>query len=1656
MTKKNFLKSVLTTSALAATLLSAESAMAASAHDLPPGVATTAAAVLAGGGGANPGNWANTNGVGASLTIGADALVGGMIVGHTGVTIATTGGGGSIGSIASAANDAAKKATLTVGHNLTLVGGGNAAVTGADGLALANTYSGLGPTSITGGATLTLNMGAGAAIFTNTFDGAGTLTNSDDGTVFRTNIGNGTTLGVLNVNGNATIGGVGSTVTVSKITQTNIANAKTLTIDSTANAITHTGLIDAANANNGTLVLTGANTITIAGAVGNNAALSAVTTGAGAVSFSDVVKATRVTTNAGAVTFTKSITGALDLANAASQVTFGNGAGVTGAIDNTSGVADKGTVITGATDIAIGGAIGNTNSIAELRTAAGKVTLGAAASAKKIVIGAGGIKTGSNVTVGSDGISGTGQLTYTGASSLTFNPGADATVVASGMVVNTAAGANALNITAGTAFKSTFAGQVVRGDALSTVTFNGSVANSSIIFTNANALGTEAAPFANITMIGNNDVVELKGAKAYATVFELRNANAAAGVYTSSLRLGAGSAIVGTITPTTAVNAGQIIVLGDTGGKTTKINTGGQVLGVLKFDATADKDSKFTYLGQNNAVTINKVYFNAVNTGDLSGIQVDINEAGANANQNNELVLNNADVNVAGAIGSIKFINNTNNAKVKITTAGHIGTDNTKYLAEIDADKAPLTLFSAGAGTIHTNALRAGEVHLNAIGLGVYSLDADAATTYFLDGDSTILTKSKISSKDKTITLKFPGNDELALGDEVDFFGAVTQTTGAANAGSLTLNGTHTVSISGFGENGKAMTALNISPVAAGKVITLRGSGTTPADFYSPINFTANKATTLNVSNVNLKDSILNTSGNALVGTVNLQDNVKVSGSIGATLAANVKEVQVNTTDEIVIGADKAASAYNAGATTFQKDGTLNFNSNVGAGANFTLGDVTTNTDNTGTLKFNQAFATGGAIGADKFKLKEVQSVNGAALSVGHNLFVTNVTTDTTHKGTVTFTAASASGSTNVGSADKRFATVAANAGVTTLQDVYADAINVGAGATLAARRLDATNATGVALLAGSTAQVLDGGYVGRITSAAAGIVNVDGTATLAGDIGSAANIVALNLNGGDDKTVTFSGSTINANLVQKAAKLVVEKDTTVTGTSSFAGSTLGVGANKLTLTGAATFTGNTTIEIVPSASGIIVAPAGASLGAATDTLKLVRLAGGDLPDAGSETAVFVDAAGATQVLANGTATNVTITSTAFRSGEWNPTTSKIKWIGDASADKIVSSATLKGNENVAGIAKMIADAANKSGADTSMKKLLSLIEQVAEQGLEKSTDLVVRLSDRSDLGVTTMGCGMQAAQAAQAMGGQFAGQRLALVASAPQGVAAGDVAEKFGVWGQVTAGSADQKLRKAVAGFKARNFGAVVGVDTMLNDSSSFGIMVGDSTSSMKFKDAKAGDKLKANTWLFGAYGGYDFSNNFFMQANAAVATTSARAKNLRVTNAANKVTATGKYDVMSYALEVRGGYKYQFENSSVIPTVGLRYNYFGDTSYTETGAGAQNLKINGNSTSGISALAGVKLGTSVDVNGTMLMPEVHMNVDYALNKSAPKSSYTLDGSSVKFNYKGAKPAKFGYNFGTSIMTQTDNIEYGVGYDANIADKYLGHQGSLKVRMSF
>ena len=213
----------------------------------------------------------------------------------------------------------------------------------------------------------------------------------------------------------------------------------------------------------------------------------------------------------------------------------------------------------------------------------------------------------------------------------------------------------------------------------------------------------------------------------------------------------------------------------------------------------------------------------------------------------------------------------------------------------------------------------------------------------------------------------------------------------------------------------------------------------------------------------------------------------------------------------------------------------------------------------------------------------------------------------------------------------------------------------------------------------------------------------------------------------------------------------------------------------------------------------------------------------------------------------------------------------------------------------------------------------------------------------------------------------------------------------------------------------------------------------------------------IHIRNFSFGAYGNYDIgSTDFFVQGNLTVAQTGVDAKGKKlVATGGVRQTAKAKYDILGVGADLVGGYKHRFENSYVAPTIGLRYNYFGDTSYTGTGLTVGNQTVKTKANSVLSGLAGVKIGADVDMDGTTIRPEAHVNLSYAFNAPSTKTSYKIDGTN-SINYAGPKASRFGANFGAGVMADAEGFEYGVGYDANISDKYLAHQGSLKLKVKF
>lgn len=289
------------------------------------------------------------------------------------------------------------------------------------------------------------------------------------------------------------------------------------------------------------------------------------------------------------------------------------------------------------------------------------------------------------------------------------------------------------------------------------------------------------------------------------------------------------------------------------------------------------------------------------------------------------------------------------------------------------------------------------------------------------------------------------------------------------------------------------------------------------------------------------------------------------------------------------------------------------------------------------------------------------------------------------------------------------------------------------------------------------------------------------------------------------------------------------------------------------------------------------------------------------------------------------------------------------------------------------------------------------------------------------------------------------------------QGVAAGDASEKFGVWGSAIGGIARQDTKKNSTAFRSNMFGGLVGVDTLLDDKTMIGFAVGNAHGNVKFKDAKLGDKIKSSSWIFSGYGSYSFADNWFARGAITGSSTSVNSSEKRTGRNTGLAYAKGKYSVESFSAEAGVGYNFRTSGGGTFtPSVGLRLGRVNDIEYKESGAGVQNREINHKASNTTSILLGAQYTTTQYWDDVVLTPEAHVNVRYGYGVKTPKGKFKVLGTNDFANYAGEKPSNLHVNLGTGVTSNVDNVEYGVGYDVHLANKYIGHQGSVKVKVKF
>ena len=291
-------------------------------------------------------------------------------------------------------------------------------------------------------------------------------------------------------------------------------------------------------------------------------------------------------------------------------------------------------------------------------------------------------------------------------------------------------------------------------------------------------------------------------------------------------------------------------------------------------------------------------------------------------------------------------------------------------------------------------------------------------------------------------------------------------------------------------------------------------------------------------------------------------------------------------------------------------------------------------------------------------------------------------------------------------------------------------------------------------------------------------------------------------------------------------------------------------------------------------------------------------------------------------------------------------------------------------------------------------------------------------------------------------------------------GVAAGDdeLSARYGIWTTPFYSQSRQKQRSNSPGYKSKSGGGTVGFDCLVNDNLALGAAFTGIHTKLDHKNKKIGDTTKIESTLFSMYGIQQLSNNYFIQGIASFGSSRVRNYEKRIIDLTTDQTALGKYNSTTYSMEMLGGYRYLIPNTNSVltPMAGLRYAKFNDAGYVETGTNKRNFIVSKKSMDKVTGIIGARASFSSQINNVLLMPEIHGFINHDFKNKNPKVEARLDGAKALMPSATSKSQKAFFNVGTSLTVKYNMMEYGVAYDANLAKKYIGHQGSLKVRVNF
>ncbi|HJK85411.1 MAG TPA: autotransporter outer membrane beta-barrel domain-containing protein [Candidatus Megaira endosymbiont of Stentor roeselii] len=279
------------------------------------------------------------------------------------------------------------------------------------------------------------------------------------------------------------------------------------------------------------------------------------------------------------------------------------------------------------------------------------------------------------------------------------------------------------------------------------------------------------------------------------------------------------------------------------------------------------------------------------------------------------------------------------------------------------------------------------------------------------------------------------------------------------------------------------------------------------------------------------------------------------------------------------------------------------------------------------------------------------------------------------------------------------------------------------------------------------------------------------------------------------------------------------------------------------------------------------------------------------------------------------------------------------------------------------------------------------------------------------------------------------------------------------GVWVSGTYAKARQKEYGEVSGYKGKSGGGTVGVDFSVNDE---GTIIGTSYSRIVSNitaNQPVNSKIKAVSNILSVYTKINFGNKFDLSTVLAGNNTRFTHKYQKMIGRGNYQTAKSKFTSNGFNAQMLLNYNITLgDNFMVMPRVGIQYGTQTNSAYTESGAGVHNLSIAAKNSKGFSGTAGLKLSKEFLVGNTHIIPSLLAAVqkDFSRSKDKIQARYVWASGSSTETHTFNRGKSLGYNLGAGLGVNHKNVEVLAEYNCHLKKKYVGHQGTLKLKLLF